>query len=317
MLALFPKPNDTGAPPPTTWIDLLDPTSAEIAAAEALVGRPLPNRAALSAIEMSSRLRHEDDVLIMSAPTIFHRAPGTPPAPVGFVLSQTHLVTVHFTPLPALDAVAERLSGPGRAPGEALEIFTEIMEEIVGRIADGLERLAEDLAGLSAGAFHTDDARGRHPARSNRLMRLQLRQVGRIGDQLSEVRDGLLGLSRILVFTDQFGWAGSDDRIKSRLSSLRQDLNALADYDEHLSNKVQFVLDALVGLIGIVQNDIFKVLTIVSIAGIPPTLIAGVYGMNFKNMPEYDWSFGYQYGLALIALSTILPLVWFKVKGWF
>ena len=80
---------------------------------------------------------------------------------------------------------------------------------------------------------------------------------------------------------------------------------------------MQFVLDALVGLIGIVQNDIFKVLTIVSIAGIPPTLVAGIYGMNFKNMPEYNWSFGYQYGLAVIVLSTVLPLIWFKVKGWF
>ena len=80
---------------------------------------------------------------------------------------------------------------------------------------------------------------------------------------------------------------------------------------------MQFVLDALVGLIGIAQNDVFKVLTIVSIIGIGPTLIAGVYGMNFKNMPEYNWTYGYQYGLTVIVLSGLLPLIWFKVKGWF
>ena len=79
---------------------------------------------------------------------------------------------------------------------------------------------------------------------------------------------------------------------------------------------MQFVLDALVGLIGIAQNDVFKVLTIVSIVGIPPTLMAGIYGMNFKNMPEYDWAWGYQYGWAIL-LSALIPLVWFKVKGWF
>ena len=73
----------------------------------------------------------------------------------------------------------------------------------------------------------------------------------------------------------------------------------------------------MVGLIGIAQNEIFKTLTIVSIVGIPPTLMAGIYGMNFKYMPELDWTFGYPYGLAVIALSAIVPLVWFKVRGWF
>jgi magnesium transporter len=82
-------------------------------------------------------------------------------------------------------------------------------------------------------------------------------------------------------------------------------------------NKIQFLLDALVGLISIAQNDVFKVLTIVSIVGIPPTLVAGIYGMNFHNMPEYAWRYGYQFGLAMIVLTTVIPLVWFKVKGWF
>jgi magnesium transporter len=73
----------------------------------------------------------------------------------------------------------------------------------------------------------------------------------------------------------------------------------------------------MVGLIGIAQNDIFKILTIVSIVGISPTLIAGIYGMNFKFMPEYNWLYGYPFGLTLIVLSAIAPLVWFKWRGWF
>src|SRR6202030_783669 len=128
-------------------------------------------------------------------------------------------------------------------PG-GLEIFTRLFEEIVDRIADGLERIAEELGELSTARFHTDDTRGRHPTRSNRLMRIQLRQVGRLGDRLSEVRDGLLGLTRILAFTDKFGCDASNPAIRTRLASLREDLTSLADYDEHLANKVQFVLDA-------------------------------------------------------------------------
>ena len=116
------------------------------------------------------------------------------------------------------------------------------------------------------------------------------------------------------------------DRVADILEHLAGELNGLSIDAFHADDtrgrnvaraKVQFVLDALVGLIGIAQNDVFKVLTIVSIVGIPPTLMAGIYGMNFKNMPEYDWAWGYQYGWAMILLSAVIPLVWFKVKGWF
>ena len=86
--------------------------------------------------------------------------------------------------------------------------------------------------------------------------------------------------------------------------------------DAHIVNKVQLLLDATLGLINVEQNNIIKVLTIVSVVGIPPTLVASMYGMNFKNMPELDWSWGYPYGLALIALSALLPVAWFKWRGW-
>jgi magnesium transporter len=78
----------------------------------------------------------------------------------------------------------------------------------------------------------------------------------------------------------------------------------------------RFRLQFVNGLINTEQNEIFKVLTIVSVVGVPPTLIASMYGMNFHNMPELGWRWGYPYGLALIALSTLLPILWFKRRGW-
>jgi magnesium transporter len=94
-------------------------------------------------------------------------------------------------------------------------------------------------------------------------------------------------------------------------------LLSLTDYETHLYSKVQFLLDAVLGFINTKQNDIFTVLTIVSVVGIPPTLIASIYGMNFKNMPELDWAWGYQFGLGLILLSTIVPIILLKWRGWF
>jgi magnesium transporter len=110
-------------------------------------------------------------------------------------------------------------------------------------------------------------------------------------------------------------WMGAE--IKSELETIRVDVLSLSDYDAHLLNKVQLLLDATLGLINIEQNNIIKVLTIVSVVGVPPTLIASMYGMNFKTMPELNWSWGYPYALALIFLSAILPILWFKLRGWF
>jgi CorA-like Mg2+ transporter protein len=86
--------------------------------------------------------------------------------------------------------------------------------------------------------------------------------------------------------------------------AISRDIASLNDYEGHLSDKVQFLLDAILGFISIAQNDIFKVLTIVSVVGIPPTLVAGIYGMNFKFMPELGWDWGYGFGLAMIVLSA-------------
>jgi magnesium transporter len=246
-----------------------------------------------------------------------HATDDTEPSPLGFVLAHGRLATVRFSAMPALEAVALSMEAEGAVPASGLEVFTRINEEIVDRLADGLERLAGELAEVAATAFHRDDDRVRVAVRTNQALRAQLRQLGRLGNRLSEVRDVLLGLGRVVAFVEQFGCDASERDLKARLKSVRHDIASLGDYEEHLANKVQFVLDALVGLIGIAQNEVFKVLTIVSIAGIPPTVVAGIYGMNFKYMPEYNWPWGYPFGLAMIALSTIIPLIWFKLRGWF
>jgi magnesium transporter len=319
MLSVFPAHDDANGLPATDgiWLDLASPTAAEIAKVEGIARVSLPSLGALSEIESSSRLRSKDGVLYMSTPSTARHPEGaevTPP--VGFVLSENRLITVRFMSLPSFDAVAAKFSSQD-IPKSSLEVFTELCEEAVDRGADFLEHLAAELNSLSTYAFRAEDPQGRHPARANRLLRTQLRQVGRLGDRLSELRDGLQGLGRVAAYTDQHGCEWSEGALKPRLASLGRDIHSLLEYEEQLSSKVQFVLDALVGLISIAQNDIFKVLTIVSIVGIPPTLVAGIYGMNFKNMPELDWAWGYEFGWAMIILSALIPLIWFKVKGWF
>ena len=314
MLRMFPHPTTGGAP---LWVDLVSPTDEELEAAEAIVGVKLPARAALSEIESSSRVRERDRVLFMSTPTAAPPPAGEAPgSPIGFILTRQHLATVRFMPLKGFDAVWERLQSGEVKPTGSLEVFVELCEETVDRLADALELIAEELRPLSEAAFHLDDAKGHTAVRSNQLLRRQLRTVGQMGDRLSYIRDALVGLDRVVGFAQQHAEHWPHAPSAARLASAVRDLASLKDYDAQLFTKIQFLLDATVGLIGIAQNDIFKVLTIVSIVGIPPTLIASMYGMNFKNMPELTWKWGYQWGLGLIALSILAPIIWFKRRGW-
>ena len=315
MLSVYPQGKVSQAK--AIWLDLSDPDPAEIAKVEKLAGVAVPSRAALSEIESTSRLKARDGVLSMSVPMVTHVDGGLQMAPVGFVLSRERLISIRFGELPAFDTVAARFAEAGQQPATSLEVFVELCEGMVDRLADALEQTAGELRTLSATAFHVPDTKGQRAIRSNKVIRAQLRQVGRMGDHLSEKRDALLALGRAIDFASGMTADWGDDQLKSRMNGLKLDVTSLDDYEVHLSDKVQFLLDAMVGLIGIAQNDIFKILTIVSIVGIPPTLIAGIYGMNFKGMPEYDWTFGYPYGLAMILISGILPLVWFKWRGWF
>jgi Mg2+ and Co2+ transporter CorA len=104
---------------------------------------------------------------------------------------------------------------------------------------------------------------------------------------------------------------------EARLTAVGKEVTSLNDYEGQLSNKVQSLLDAVLGFISIEQNDLFKVLTIVSVVGIPPTIVVGIYGMNFKFMPELNWAWGYPIALAIVGLSALIPLLWFKWRGWF
>jgi magnesium transporter len=186
--------------------------------------------------------------------------------------------------------------------------------------ADMLEKLSAELAAVSATAFHTPNGAsdGTSPAgrRVSVALRTSLATIGIVGDQLSRIRESLLGLQRIVGFVQEMAadWLLPEHR--SLLGSARADLVSLVDFEGHLSGKTQFLLDAVLGFISTEQNDIFKVLTIVSVVGVPPTLIASMYGMNFHDMPELGWRYGYPYGLTLIAVSAIVPILWFKRRGW-
>jgi magnesium transporter len=310
-------------PPGIVWIDMLNPTEAERGFVERTTGLALPSEHDIREIESSSRLRQEEGALYMNislAKRTQFQEPDT--TPVGFVLTAELLVTQRFAQLMAFDTYIASVTTdkPGRTKSRPSSggAFVGLMEGVVDRIADVLEMVGTDLDAVSRGIFHPDAVprAPRRPAREDADLRRTLRQVGRSGDLVSRIRDSLLGLGRVVPYVTTLTADWFPAELRPRLETLRQDINSLADYDSHLSNKVQLLLDATLGLINIEQNNIIKVLTIVSVVGVPPTLVASMYGMNFHNMPELSWAWGYPYGLALILVSALAPLAWFRLRGW-
>ncbi len=295
------------------WYDLVRPTDTERAEVERMTGLRVPVQAELSEIESSSRLSTENGVLYLSAPLHTLDASGEPQtSAMGFVLSDKHLLTVRFTEAKAIEGYTARF-GQGSVAPCSVAAFLGLLEAIVDRLADVLEQIGVDLDMISRRIFGGKETT---PAKTDAQLRATLRTVGRAGERLSGLRDSLLGIQRIVLFSGEAAseWIPKEQR--PRLKTLRQDTVSLADYDVQLSNKVQFLLDATLGFISIEQNNGIKVLTVVSVVGVPPTLVASIYGMNFKWIPELQWEYGYFYGLVVIVLSAVVPLVWFKKRGW-
>ena len=307
----------TKLPAEVIWIDLLNPTDEEKKFVESRTGLRIPSIEALSEIESSSRLIFDHGVIYLSMPLVaqgdtadYHLTPA------GFILSSTLLITVRFAELSIFKAVADKIHADESLRSSA-GVFTTLLEALVDRGADVLERLAGELDKISRSVFRGDPNKLRRIARSNEALRRALTAIGTIGDRLSQARDVFLGVDRIVPFVLGLRHDWIIPEFEARLGAVAKDTASLNAYEEHLSNKVQFLLDAVLGFITIEQNDLFKVLTIVSVVGIPPTLMAGIWGMNFKLMPELNWEFGYPLALAVIVLSAVIPLIWFKWRGWF
>jgi magnesium transporter len=317
MLSVFPKPPGDAPDASSVWIDLLRPDHGEMARVASLTGLHVPVRAELEEIESSSRLAERDGALYLTYPAAKRDEDGeTRVTPVGFVLTRDRLLSVRFDEMAGFDSFTARCRSGERRTGGSVEVFVGLCETLIDRMADVLEREGDGLDRASHRIFRHGRKGAPPPRRADAELRAVLHSIGHAGDLISKIRDTLLGLGRMLPFVQVAAKDWIPAELRPRFKTMRADIQSLTDYDAHLANKVQFLLDATLGYISIEQNNIIRVLTVVSVVGVPPTFVASMYGMNFANMPELHWAWGYPYVLALILASAVLPLVWFRVRGW-
>jgi magnesium transporter len=303
-------------PEEVVWIDLKEPSTEEIRAVEHALGIEMPTREEMREIEESSRIYEERDALYLTATIPIHADTGRPDGTeVTFILKGDRLVTLRYADPQPFRSLRQRLERYGGGLGGGHAAFFWLIDATVSRLADLLERSASDIDALSGRIF----AAARHSRGAERPDLMEaIGRIGLNGEIASYVRESLLTLTRILFVLSQTNTMPPALRkdTHNRAKALNRDVHSLVAHADFLSHKINFLLDATLGLINIEQNAIIKIFSVVAVVFLPPTLIASIYGMNFEIMPELAWPWGYPFALVLMLMSAVFPYLYFKRQGW-
>jgi magnesium transporter len=305
------KPRITEA---AVWIDLINPTAEEEAKIERALKFDVPTREEQQEIEASSRLYQEDGAYFMTATLLYQPEQGEPrTTPVTFILAGQRLVTVRYAQPRAFALYVARCNRAETDLKSGAAVLIGLLETIIDRLADFIERIQAEVEGLSHSIF---EIKGGAVSRQRRFD-VMLRAIGREGEITSKARECTHSFGRLLTFLAHAVNERKEVKpLQARVRTAARDVNSLTDHATFLSGKIIFLLDATLGMVGIQQNDIIKIFSVAAVVFLPPTLIASIYGMNFHHMPELDWRFSYPLALLLMVLAAVLPYLYFKRRGW-
>lgn len=305
------------------WIDLVEPTSREESFIEKKLNIQAPNREEQDKIEIISPYYKEGNSYFMTITVLFKPDVEHPESsPISFILTPHCLVTVrHVKPRSFINfaALILRKKGLYMTPGSILE---GIIESLMHRIGDVLEKTGNELDELLLAVFDRKTDSLRMEERKNTQGHYDdiIKKVGRYGNFLSKNRESLMSISRLLIFFNQIEQKNQHSKEakerRARYINISREVNSLTEYANFLSQRINFLLDATLGMLNVEQNMIIKVFTVAAAVFMPPTLIASIYGMNFEFMPELEWFWSYPIVLLLIVISALLPYYYFKRKGW-
>ena len=309
-----PFASDESAAQEALWLDLLEPTAEEEKAVERALGIDVPTREEMREIEASNRLYEENGALFLTATIVTKLDTDLPESTqVTFILASGKLVTNRYTdPLPFRRFISYAQTHPAACQSAVL-ILVGLLESIVNRIADVLERVGSDLDSISAEVFTP-------PRRARRRHSGDFRDVlGRVGQMrragLESAREPGQPRAPAGVRAADHEWPGHAGCAHA-LSHVSRDVLAMSDHASFLGDKVSFALDATLGMVTIDQNNILKIFSVVTVFLLPPSVVGAFYGMNFEccRGPHEPW--GAWAAVGFMAVSALLPYLLFKRRRW-
>jgi magnesium transporter len=295
------------------WADLYDPTPEEEKAVESLLTVDVPTRDEMREIEQSSRLYDEAGAIYMTA-TVGSQLDTAKPqsSAITFILTNGRMITNRYVDPTPVRRFMQHVERSPAACTSSTTLFAGLLQAFVERIADLLERVQTELDAVSFAIFPRDG----ESSPSSADLHLLIRQIGANGDLVSKARESLVSFQRILMYVQQSTNIALSQDQRGRFKSTLLDVQSLSDHATFLGSKIQFLLDAVLGLINLEQNNIIKIFSVAAVMFLPPTLVASIYGMNFHHMPELDKPWGYPVALLAMVASALLPYIYFRRKGW-
>lgn len=298
---------DWTLPDGAVWLDLISPTRDEELAVERALSMQVPTREEMAAIEASSRLYRQGAATYLTADLLYHTdAPLPLTGPVTFILSNGPLVTVRYTEPRAFKLLGEKLDREPDLCGGPVLVLLNLFEAIVDRMADVIQRTSVEVESVSDDIFtpgHTNYERA-------------ITRLGQAQHASARISDSLTGIERAMTFLLLDERIEKDGEAREHLRTLSRDIQSLQAHIAGIGHSVSFQLNAALGLINIEQSGIIKIFSVAAVAFMPPTLIASIYGMNFVHMPELQQPAAYPLVIGAMIISAILPLWYFKRKGW-
>lgn len=282
------------------WIDLNDVSEEIENELEQFLKIYIQEDEEMEEIEMSSRYMQTDDSIV--ANSIFLQDNYTT-EPVSFILKNNILVSVRDTELKSFNETIKKLFANSSNFPTGYHVLVSLLETRVEYDADMIEDVTDQITALSKN-MNTDD-----DLSQNILIRIKDMQ-----EKVMIIRQNILDKQRVVSNLLKCSFFPSD--LIPRLSMVIKDINSLFEYIRFGFDRLDYLQDTFLGLINIQQNKIIKIFTVVSVIFMPPTLIASIYGMNFNFMPELQWKIGYPFSIAMMIISSITVLIYFRRKKW-
>jgi len=288
------------------WIDLVAATPQEIEWVEKSYDLNLPNPEHLRDIEASARFFEHEGRLHLRSDFLSGTESHSRSVAVAFILAENTLISIHAEDMPIFRLLRMRLKAESGNIENCHDVLVDLYGMDVEFSADALEEVYADLGAVSQSVLGS--------TLSDKQASTALAEIahaehvnGRIRRNVMDTQRGLSYMIRSKRLS-----AAQNEEVRQIL----QDIESLDGHTSFLFDKINFLMDAIIGFININQNRIVRMFSVVSVALLPPTLIASIYGMNFHLMPELDWRFGYAFALCLMALSISVPFWFFWRKGW-
>ncbi|MEN9372949.1 MAG: magnesium and cobalt transport protein CorA [Pseudomonadota bacterium] len=297
------------------WVDLESPSLEEKRWVKQYYGLSIPEDAMDEDIEESARFYEEDNgELHIRSDFLIADDHDPRTVRVAFILNLVNddlkskgvLFSIHDEDVPVFRLLRMRAR---RAPGlleDAKEVLLKLFDADAEYSADTLEGIYDNLEKVSTQVLSGDV--------SDSLASDALGAIARHEDMNGRIRRNVMDTRRAVSFMMRSKMLNAEQFEEAR--QILRDIDSLDSHTAFLFDKINFLMDATVGFININQNRIIKLFSVASVALLPPTLVASLYGMNFKHLPELEWTYGYPYALALMLASALIPMWYFRRRGW-